>query len=156
MKYCSKRCRDEGETETLRIMSDTEIAWLAGMFDGEGHISVKVALSENALGPKIQVTNTCRAILDRIRNVTGVGHITARTRQNPRWKQTYDWRATNRNAVRILVAIRPWLIEKAERADAVIKNNSGLIQGAIHRERNAAAAAQVDDRKVSINTEVGA
>lgn len=97
-------------------MSETEIAWLAGFFDGEGHVSVRTQLSQRATGVKIQVTNTNRALVDRVAELTGVGYITTRPRQSSRCRTTYDWQTTGGNAKEILAALLPWLIEKRERA----------------------------------------
>lgn len=97
-------------------MSETEIAWLAGFFDGEGHISVRVKLSQRADGVKIQVTNTNHALLERVAEFTGVGYITTRPRQSEKWRTTYDWHTTGGNAKTILSILLPWLIEKRDRA----------------------------------------
>jgi hypothetical protein len=101
-------------------MTPEETAWLAGIFDGEGHISINVAISQRSRGPKIQVTNTCRAIVDRVQSLTGVGFVTTRYHEDAKHKPTHDWHTTGLNAARILVQIRPWLLEKAAAANVVI------------------------------------
>lgn len=97
-------------------MAVEEITWLAGLFDGEGHVSVLTKLSQRAFGVKIQITNTCHPLLDRVAEITGIGYISTRPRQNERWKTTYDWHTTGGNAKAILQLMLPYLIVKREAA----------------------------------------
>lgn len=122
-------------------MTEPEIAWLAGLFDGEGHISVRTKLSHRAYGSKLQITNTCLPLLERVIAVTGIGYITERPLEHePRRKRTWDWHTTGINAVLILVAIRPWLIAKTAAADEVIRYGEKrlrLVKDNVHRVGNA-------------------
>lgn len=97
-------------------MSREELAWLAGLFDGEGHISLRTQLSQRAIGVKIQVTNTHRPLLERIQTITDIGYITTRYRTDPRHRPTHDWHTTGGNAKELLRLLLPWLIAKRERA----------------------------------------
>lgn len=120
MKYCSKPCRDAGVTKLLRIMSDAETAWLAGLFDGEGHISIDTRLNRTTRGVKIQITNTNRELLEKAQDVVGTGYITTRYHDNPRHKPTYDWHTTGRNAKLLLQTMLPWLIAKRTQAQSAL------------------------------------
>lgn len=120
MRFCSATCRDDARRKPLRPMSDIELAWLAGFFDGEGHISIRAQLSQRAVGVKIQVTNTNREILERVQAVTGVGYITTRYRDSARHKPTHDWHTTGGNAKAILRLLIPHLIVKSKRAKQAV------------------------------------
>jgi hypothetical protein len=134
MKYCSTFCRDMGRTKDLRDMADIEAAWLAGLFDGEGNVSIHVALGQRAMGAKIQITNTNRNLLERVLTITGGGFIAQRPRYNPKWKTTYDWHATGLNAARLLKRMLPWLIVKKEAAETVVSNSLRKLN--CHRKRD--------------------
>jgi hypothetical protein len=121
-------------------MSGEQVAWLAGIFDGEGNIAIR----EHPDGARliIQVTNTCRAMVDHIKDVTGVGTITTRYHDDPKHLPTHDWRVSGTNAQDLLRAMRPWLIAKAGRADFAIglnlytSSSPSLTQldGQVHRD----------------------
>jgi hypothetical protein len=121
-------------------MTPEQIAWIAGLFDGEGCITTKD--HKDGVRLQAQITNTCRPMLEKVRDVTGLGTITTRYRSNPVWKPVNDWRVAGSNAQDILRAIRPWLIAKAERADFAIglnlytSSSPSLTQldGQVHRD----------------------
>jgi hypothetical protein len=127
---CSRNCRTQYSyqlaAKEVRQMSEPEIAWLAGLFDGEGSIvqTQRTRTPEGSI--RIQVTNNVIAILEQIQEFTGVGRINVQSRKenNPRHGETYTWSAGTGYALEILRQIRPWLIVKAERADAVLGGRS--------------------------------
>ncbi len=120
MRFCSTSCRDEAATRPLRDMSAEECAWLAGLFDGEGHIGIGRQLSQRSRGVKIQITNTNRELLEEVQRVTGVGYITTRYRESEKHRPTHDWYTSGRNARRILDVISPRLIVKRDKAREAI------------------------------------
>jgi hypothetical protein len=116
-------------------MLDTDAAWLAAAIDGEGSI-VTQARTTQFLGERrqfhISVYNTSRPFVDHAATLLGGGVSTrqlalaqaaARARGiglHPR-KQYFWTTATARADVeRVLLAVRPFLIIKAEKADAVL------------------------------------
>lgn len=107
-------------------MSDVECAWFAGMFDGEGSI-VQTQRKRTPDGSfRIQITNTVIGVLEQAKKVTGVGRINVQYRknQNPKHAVAYTWSCAAGEALEILRQVRPWLIVKAERADAVLECRS--------------------------------
>lgn len=116
MRFCSKPCHDNARRKPIRKMSATDRAWLAGLFDGEGHISIDTQLGPRSRGVKIQVTNTDRALVDEVQRVTGVGYITTRYRESSNHKPTHDWHTTGGNAKALLALMLPRLIAKKDRA----------------------------------------
>lgn len=110
-------------------MTPEEIAWLGGLFDGEGHISVLTKLSQRCKGVKIQITNTNRDMLDVVKTRTGIGYITERpvmSTDRPTWKIRYDWHTTGGNAKELLSMMLPWLIEKREAAIRAIGTQQAI------------------------------
>ena len=117
MRFCSKTCRDNGVRKPIREMSPEETAWLAGLFDGEGCISIRAQLNQTgARGVRIQVTNTNRELLEEVKRVTGIGFISMRYRNDPRHKPTFDWQTAGGNAKGVLQLISHRLIAKKARA----------------------------------------
>lgn len=100
-------------------MSDPEIAWLAGIIEGEGSIMVG---GDGRC--KISVQMTDLDIIERLQMTTGLGQVyvnqgTARSHYKP----THRWTVGHRSSVRhIVTAIRPWLgYRRRTAADAVMQ-----------------------------------
>lgn len=96
------RCR-AARTPILRPMSATEIAWVAGLLEGE-------ATFQSSRGRKmIHVTMTDRDVLDMLALVTGVGSIYT-LRKRERCKQAYKWViGWQSTSASLVTAIYPWL-----------------------------------------------
>jgi hypothetical protein len=122
--YCSTTCRDEARTTRHLPLSETEIAWLAGIFDGEGNVAVRAPLSQRAFGVIIQITNTNFEMLTAVKKRTGVGSIYQRPVKDSdplHWKIRYDWRTSGRNAKSLLALMQPWLIEKRAKCEEALR-----------------------------------
>lgn len=95
-------------------MSDADIAWAAGLFEGEGYITI--FQMEGHVLPLIRlgITMTDRDVLERFCRIVECGRVTGEHRfGRPNHKPTYRWAIGNRRDVeRILLAFRPWLGER--------------------------------------------
>lgn len=100
--------------------------WLAGLFDGEGSIVIAQRKRTPTGHFRIHVTNTVVPLLERIKEYTEVGDIKllSRKEKNPRHSDAYIWVVGGGKALEVLRQIRPWLIAKADRADAVLEGRS--------------------------------
>lgn len=107
-------------------MSPAEIAWFAGLLDGEGSIILAHRNRDGSRAFRLQISNTVVPLLERIREYTGVGVIreTTRSVQNPKHARGYIWTVNTGEGLEILRQVRPWLIVKADRADAVLEGKS--------------------------------
>lgn len=116
-QYCSRACGNRG-IERPRNMSETERAWFAGIFDGEGSIiQYKPHGIQGQQYWRIQVANTVKELIDRVAEVTGIANVSARPIPiNKKHKQCFNWQAHGENAELILRQILPWLIVKREKA----------------------------------------
>ena len=106
-------------------MSKEEIAWFAGLFDGEG--SIVLARRDRYAGSKaarIVIYNNVLELLERIIEFTGVGVIHERKSKNPKHADSYYWQCGGGEAMAILRQVRPWLIVKAARANAVLEGRT--------------------------------
>lgn len=96
-----------GWVRPARRLSTVEIAWLAGLFEGEGCISVK----PNAV--RLVVGMTDEDVVRRCRDVTGAGTLRWRTPSQPGWKPQLIWSVGHRRDVsRLLLAMAPLLGER--------------------------------------------
>jgi DNA modification methylase len=100
-------------------MSEKDAAWLAALIDGEGTISISRAKrngSRDVFSARITIPNTCKALVDRARDLCGFGNVTEQAIKPPSKKQGYRWQIGNRRAVSVLLAVLPHLIAKREQA----------------------------------------
>lgn len=110
---------------TLRLnLAKTTIAYAAGLFDGEGHITtLKSKLSDRVnftYSVTIGITNTHKQTVDYIKSIFG-GTVHCNVRSALSIKPVWVWIATSRNAYTILKSMYPYLRIKKERASVAIK-----------------------------------
>jgi hypothetical protein len=94
-------------------MSGEQIAWLAGLIEGEGSF---VATTRT-----LSVVSTDEDIIHRLRDTTGVGRIYRAARQQPHHKQAYLWNVGRSAHLRQLIPLLlPWLGERRTQAAATL------------------------------------
>lgn len=85
-----RTCANGGPQPPLRAMSDSALAWLAGLVEGEGTFTSSVSSST------LRVVMTDLDVLERIERITGVGYIGAVASRQPHHKQAYGWQVKRR------------------------------------------------------------
>lgn len=103
-------------------MTDTDAAYLAGLFDGEGSVSFCwVTASKNGkrygkLSAKISQND--RRVLDWVQSVTGVGSVHAGKKRSDRKNIYHDYVVGHESARLFLATVRPYLKVKGDAVDA--------------------------------------
>jgi hypothetical protein len=104
----------------------TDLAYLAGLIDGEGTIRVG---RFKAPGIRYQVqlllVNTDVRMIEHAQRVTGLGIVyqskADRTGAIPaNWNPVHRWQVVSRQAAEAIKLVRPYLVVKAELADLVL------------------------------------
>ena len=95
------------------MIKETDKAYAAGFFDGEGCISI----SKNG-AVDVRVTNTSKCVLDRLVSIFG-GSITDRAQRAN--KRQYAYSFYGENAVEFLNLIKPYMIEKLPQVETVLE-----------------------------------
>jgi LAGLIDADG-like domain len=117
---------------TVRCMSETETAYLAGLFEGEGSIVWDIKPGRTKLG-KIVIVMTNREVIEQLCKITGVGKVceihAMRYAGGANRKMQYHWAAYSANAAILLQQMYPWLIEKKSKAKAFINFYSRFKNG---------------------------
>lgn len=90
-------------------MTEKEIAWLAGLFEGEGCVSYNSANSVRLI-----IGMTCQDVVERIRQFTGVGNIYTQTFPPDQNRKTvYRWEVGIKAEVEELICLLlPWMGER--------------------------------------------
>lgn len=86
--------------------NETELAWAAGFFDGEGHISAK----SNRQGPwlqlKLTIGQTDRQVLDRFQKAVGLGRVYGPyPTLKPEWNPIYEYSVQSKGDVEVVVQL---------------------------------------------------
>jgi hypothetical protein len=96
----------------------TEIAYIAGLFDGEGCVRIKHAnQGGNSYYVIAHITNTNREMLEKVELYFGGN---TRIQEKGRNKIVYNWSLSSSEAVDFLKTLSPFLIEKLEQAKVAI------------------------------------
>lgn len=104
-------------------MNNTELAYLAGFFDGEGCIRIVCVKDKGYVYGHhrlwIQLTNTNQEIMDKIRNLGW--YVTERKNLKKCWKRCWVGVLKDDKAMEVLQSIFPFLIVKRDEAKLAIE-----------------------------------
>ena len=116
-------------------MNDTDIAYIAGLFDGEGSVSYTQYMQKRKGRKKaypfwqirLEVSMTEKSILVWLCEVLGVGTVTPKrykTKYSSHWKKQWRWRCCHRDAFKVCCLIFPYTYVKLEKIQKIIKHYS--------------------------------
>ena len=120
---------------------ETDIAYIAGLFDGEGSIHIKRGLEKkkkhkgkgyrisNSMRLSMEITMTDQSVLLWVHEVLGVGTLTKKPRKGLRKDGTkylmqYRWRCTFRDAYYVCLLLWPHAHTKLPKIQQVIDHYS--------------------------------
>ena len=112
----------EGRALTLELLgtNELEVAYIAGLFDGEGCVSSKATQTNHGSRQtvSIQVDMTTPAPLYLCQRIFGGKVVPSQQRYG--WNTLYYWRLGSKKAEFFLRVIEPYLIIKKEEANLAI------------------------------------
>jgi len=97
----------------------TELAYTAGIVDGEGHIQLALR-SGVSLVLRVQVTNTKEELIDWLLLKFG-GYKYKHPRKLPNHKQAFHWHITENQGAEFLAAIRPYILIKRNQVELALE-----------------------------------
>ena len=124
------------------MLGETDIAYIAGLFDGEGSIHFKRAPEKkkkhrgkpgyrwsNSLILSMEITMTDQSVLMWVHEILGCGTLTKKPRKGRRVDGTkylmqYRWRCTFRDAYYVCLLLWPFAHTKLEKIQQVIDHYS--------------------------------
>ena len=121
------------------MIHETDRAYIAGLFDGEGSIHFKRGIERkkkhkgkgyrlsNSMRISMEITMTDRSVLMWVHEVLGVGTLRKKPRKGKRVDGTpylmqYKWRCTFRDAYYVCCLIWPWSHTKLEKVQQIIQH----------------------------------
>lgn len=113
-------------TASISSMTDTEIAWLAGMYEGEGWVEVTLPTHPRARTSirraRLRIGSSDLDITQRLAALSSSSTITTRRATDPKHKTMHYWSVADMDEVsRLLTLMRPWMgNRRGKRADEVL------------------------------------
>lgn len=103
---------------------DTDLAYLAGLLDGEGTITLAASSNPKAFrAPLVSISSTDQALVEAALAIAGSGWVQTKKRAaQAHWKQGYEYRVKNAAAIELLARLRPFMRcpAKMRRADMLL------------------------------------
>ena len=127
--------------EGLNMMSEVDMAYIAGLFDGEGSIHFKRGIEKkkkhkgegyrysNSMRISMEITMTDYSVLVWVHEVLGVGtlrpkRVKGKRKDGTPYLKQYKWRCTFRDAYQVCLLIWPFAHVKLDKIQQIIEHYS--------------------------------
>ncbi len=125
----SQFAEPEKTTAEVRVLTEVERAWLAGVIDSEGSVFIskvnprKIRYRRGFFyRPELSVANSDPRLLARVRELIGKGYYGRdKSNQNPIWKDKWQYKGSGTVLRRVLPQILPYLTVKRAVAEAMLR-----------------------------------
>ena len=119
------------------MISETSAAYIAGLFDGEGHIQYKQYMRKRSHNKKpyptwnikMEMAMTDKSVLLLVQDLLGCGTVNERRYKTPYTlgsKKQWRWRCQFRDAYYVALLLLPYIHVKREDLNNIIKHYSHL------------------------------
>ena len=130
-------------------MNDTDIAYIAGLFDGEGSINIRRAFEKkkkhknkpgyrmsNSMRISMEITMTDRSVLIWLHEVLGVGTLRPKKVKGKRidgtpYLKQYKWRCVFRDAFKVCCLLFPYAHTKLGKITQVIEHYTSIPENVV-------------------------
>ena len=124
------------------MMSEVDMAYIAGLFDGEGSIHFKRGIEKkkkhkgkpgyrysNSMRISMEITMTDYSVLVWVHEVLGVGtlrpkHVKGLRKDGTKFLKQWKWRCTFRDAYQVCLLIWPFAHVKLDKIQQIIEHYS--------------------------------
>ena len=116
-------------------MNGTDVAYIAGLFDGEGCVSYKQYMRKRPHNKKayptwqirLEIAMTDKSILIWVNEMLGVGTVGEKrykTKYTKGWKKQWRWRCSHRDAFKVCCLLFPYAHVKLGEIQKIIQHYS--------------------------------
>lgn len=105
-------------------MRAVDLAWLAGILDGEGTITLCGNRRKRSYYIQVSIGMTHLPTIQHIRRTTAVGFFVRSVPKNPKHRTCYYWTARCKNAAMWLRKLLPYLVTKKRQAKIALEYDS--------------------------------
>jgi len=136
------------------MVSESDIAYIAGLFDGEGSINIKRGIEKkkkhkgegyrlsNSMRISMEITMTDRSVLLWLHEVLGVGtlrpkNVKGKRKDGSKYLKQYKWRCTFRDAYYVCRLLWPYSHTKLPKIQQVIDHygDSKVMNGNVVKKK---------------------
>lgn len=136
------------------MATETELAWAAGFFDGEGSIGIYRHTLYTQSGTyftwKVKARLSCcsKEAVARFAEIMGNGVVHLQRRQTKKLREVWSWSVYDRHVIAALEPLLPYLVIKKQQVElgiafrATVKNHGsrGVPEDVLHRQAEIATA----------------
>ena len=116
-----------GIYRTVQRLAPEAAAYVAGLVDGEGTITLSAEHRGERRRIVVSISNTDRALLEFVRETIGAGRITSKRTYSERHAPSFAFKVTNRQALDLLSQIALYLkTYRAKRAEMALMHYVAL------------------------------
>lgn len=108
------------------IVNLAKKAYIAGIMDGEGTVTLIRQHSNENYSPEVSVANTSIKLLQWLKSNVGGGTIVRKKMRSERHKQAYTWKLRDNKALQLLREINRYLILRKPHAELILKKYKKL------------------------------
>ena len=106
-------------------ITETQKAWMAGIFDGEGYVGIRYRTvythKRRVFRLWVSISNTYKPALELIKKITGIGCIYDRKQPTKNFKTTYEYILADYGAEQFLRMIFPYSVIKREQIELALQ-----------------------------------
>ena len=117
------------------MVSTEEVAYFAGLFDGEGHVGIWCHTQGRQYYLQAEITNTHQGIIEQLQNKFA-GYIYSMKRYSSNHRPTWGWRLQSRSAFNFLKIIYPYSRIKTQQIELAMKFQEQCIGGVGNQKRS--------------------
>lgn len=97
------------ENHGMRRLSAQQAAYLAGLVDADGTVTLSRRHKNEHRHPVVSICNTDRNLLEYCLKLTGVGKITRKATTSNKHSVSFTYAAYNRQALALMDSLQPYL-----------------------------------------------
>ena len=138
--------------KTTACLVPTEAAYIAGLIDGEGTITLTRKHRDENRQLAITISNTERQLLEYVLDTIGAGKITGKRITSERHTPSFTYALYNRQALNLLEQIHPYLrTYKVRRSSIILRDYKTLTpRNGRYSEKQRQLRAEFEQRVLSV------
>jgi hypothetical protein len=141
----------------MNVLSEVEAAYVAGISDGEGTITLTRMHRGEHRRPVVSISSTELSLLTYVQSVIGAGRITGKMRTREHHSPSFAYSITSRQALTLLTQVYPFLRPyKSQRALLLLEEYRRVTpRNGRYSAELRAAREQLEARFFAISTRAG-
>jgi O-phosphoseryl-tRNA(Cys) synthetase len=107
----------------VKLLDQTDSAYIAGLIDGEGTVTLSRRHSNENRQLVVSISNTDRPLLEYVLSTVGAGKITGKRVSQPHHTPSFTYTISNRQALALLNQTFPYIkTYKAKRSNIILRD----------------------------------